>query len=91
MLAWPPKDPDEVLDYSIDWSEVLAEDEDTIDDVVWSFPAGITKDSQSEDGGLATVWISGGTAGIKYEIGCRMVTAGLRTYDRTVSLSVRQA
>lgn len=92
MLTWPPKDPDDVLDYSLDFSAVLDEDADTIDSVAWTIsPSGLTKDSQSEAAGIATVWLSGGAAATRYTIGCRLVTAGGRTYDRTVSLSVRQA
>lgn len=91
MIPWPPKDPDDVLDYSIDFSAILAADADTIGSVVWTFPAGITKDSQGEDAGVVVVWISGGTAGERYEIGCRLTTVGGRVYDRTAEISVRDA
>lgn len=95
-MQWPPKDPDDVLDFSIDWSEVLESDglvgtPDTIATVTWTLPAGITKGSQAEALGIATVWISGGTIGSKYDVHCRMVSAGGRTYDRTVTLPVRRA
>jgi hypothetical protein len=86
-LSWPNKDPDEVLDYSLNWSARL--DGDTIDSVVWSFPAGITKDSQALAGALASVFISGGTDGVAYLIGCRVVTAGGRTMDESVKLKVK--
>lgn len=91
MISWPAKDPDDVLDYSIDFSAILEADVDTIASVVWTFPAGLTKDSQGEDAGVAVVWISGGTAGTRYEIGCRLTTVGGRVYDRTAELSVREA
>lgn len=90
-MDWPAKDPDDVLDYPIDWSDVLALDEDTISTVTWTFPAGITKVSQTEDDTVAVAWISGGTDGVRYSIGCRIQTAGGRIYDRTFELSVRQA
>ena len=32
-FRWPSKDPDEILDYSVDWSRFL--DTATITDVVW--------------------------------------------------------
>ena len=92
MLQFEPaKDPDEVLDYAIDWTDQLAIDADEIQGVTWTFPSGLTKASQDEAEGIARVFISGGAAGQRYEIGHRMVTAGGRTYDRTVTLAVRQA
>ncbi len=94
MQAWPAKDPDDVLDYSLDWSDVLAADaNDTIESVAWTIePAGeLTKDSQAEAGAISTIWLSGGEAGTRYEIGCLLTTTGGRTYDRTIELPVRQA
>jgi hypothetical protein len=89
MRQWPTKDPDETLDYSIDWSQVLAADDDTIDSVVWTIPVGLTKISQQEANGVATVWLSGGTQRLGgYVIACRLETTGGRTYDRSVRLAV---
>lgn len=90
-MQWSPKDPDDVLDYSIDWSDVLAADGDTIAGVAWTFPAGISKQSESVEGSATFVWISGGQDGSRYAIGCRVTTAGGRIYDRTIALSVRQS
>lgn len=95
-MEWPAKDPDDVLDYSIDWSEQLEADgaegyPDTISNVVWTVPAPLSKNSQTLGSGIATAWISGGEDGTRYEIRCRITTSGGRTYDRTVSLAVRQA
>lgn len=91
MIAWPPKDPDDVLDYSIDFSAILEADGDTLSAISWTFPIGLTKDSQAEASGVALVWISGGTDGVRYQIGCRATTTGGRTYDRTAELTVREA
>lgn len=91
MLAWPPKDPDDVLDYSIDWTPVLEVDGDTLAGATWDVPDGLTKDSDAIAGAKAVVWISGGEDGVRYEIGCKITTGGGRTYDRTVELVVRQA
>lgn len=89
MLQWPAKDPDETLDYAIDWSAVLALDSDTISTVTWTLPAGFTLASQSHAAGVATVWISGGSpSALPYDIACRVVTAAGRTYDRTAKLPV---
>lgn len=89
MLQWPAKDPDETLDYAIDWSAVLAVDNDVISSVTWTLPAGFTKVSQAQASGVATVWIAGGAlSSTLYDIQCRMVTVAGRTYDRTVKLAV---
>lgn len=92
MQAWPAKDPDDVLDFSLDWSDVLAADaNDTIESVAWTVPGDLTKESQAEAGAISTIWLSGGEAGTRYQIGCLLTTTGGRTYDRTIELTVRQA
>jgi len=80
------KDPSAVLDYRIDWSTWLGAD--TISIVTWSVPTGITKVSSSNDSTSATIWLSGGTAGTIYEVTCRIVTAGGRTDDRTIGITI---
>lgn len=60
------KDPEAILDYSIDWSTFL--DGDTISTAVWvvsadESPADLVKDSSSNTSTVATVWLSGGTLG----------------------------
>lgn len=87
-LVWPFKDPDEVLDYIIDWSARLG-DSDTISTSTWTFPSGITKDSDSNTTTTTTAWVSGGTIGETYEILNRVTTTGGRTYDQTVKLKVK--
>ena len=87
MKRWPFKDPDEVLDFEVDWTARL--DGDTISAVTWTVPVGLTKTAQNLADPIAIVWLSGGTAGQSYEIGCRVETAGGRTYDETISLPVR--
>ena len=86
-LTWPYKDPDEVLDYQIDWSERLASD--TIVTSTWMVPSGITKNSDSNNGSVSTIWLSGGTLGASLELTNRIVTSGGRTMDQTVKLKIR--
>lgn len=81
------KDPDAVLDYTLDWSEWL--DSDTISSAAWAAPTGITIDSTTTTTTLSAVWLSGGTHGTDYDVRCRVVTAGGRTDDRTIRLQVR--
>ena len=80
------KDPNEVLDYTIDWEEWL--DSDTISTSNWTVATGITQDSASNTATTATIWLSGGTASIRYTATNRIVTAAGRTADRTIYLDI---
>jgi len=89
-ISWTPvKDPDEVKDYSLDWSALLVAD--AISTSTWTLSSGVglTIGVTSHTGTLSTVWLSGGTAGVNYELLNRVVTTGGRTYDQTVKLKVR--
>ncbi|MCJ7440416.1 MAG: hypothetical protein MUO25_02375 [Thermoanaerobaculaceae bacterium] len=82
------KDPNAVLDYSIDWSHYLGTD--TIATATWTVQAGLTKVTESKTTTTATVWLSGGTAGTDYPVICRITTVGGRTDDRTITIRVRE-
>lgn len=81
------KDPDDVLDYQIDWSDWLPTG-DTISTSTWTADTGITVDSESETTTVATVWLSGGTVGNTYSVRNRIVTTGGRTKDKTIRIRV---
>jgi hypothetical protein len=87
-LFWDNKDPNETLDYRIDWLPRL--EADTIETSTWTVPAGLTHDDDniSDSGAETVVWLSGGTIGETYEILNRIVTVGGRTMDQTVSLTI---
>lgn len=88
-LCWPPKDPDEILDYMVDWSARLDADADTITAVTWIVPAGITKTTEYRNDTQTQIWLSGGTAGETYEFTCRITTARGRVMDQTVTLDIK--
>lgn len=94
-LKWPNKDPDEVLDYSIDWIGTSAEPgplfdtSDTISTSTWIVPDGITRDTDSHTNTKTTIWLSGGTALVTYSFVNRIVTAGARTFDQTVKIKIK--
>lgn len=87
MQNFPDKDPDEVVDYSVDWSPRL--DSDTISTSTWIVPAGITEDSDSSTTTTTTIWLSGGTAGVTYALINRITTAAGRTFEEAISLRIR--
>ena len=85
------KDPDAVLDYTIDWDADDWLGSDTITGTpTWTVPAGLTLASQSSTTTTATAWISGGTVNTDYDVACKIVTAGGRTDERTIRIQVRQ-
>ena len=85
-LSWPFKDPDEVLDYQIDWTARLAGD--TISTSDWDVEAGITMNSESNTTTTATIWISGGTSGEDYTFTNHIVTADGREEDAQITFVV---
>lgn len=71
----------------------------TISTVVWTVPTGITKDSDNKlsvtiagivyaVNTVATIWLSGGTAGTEYELVCTITTSDSRTLVKSVTLRV---
>jgi hypothetical protein len=103
-LKWPPKDKDETLDYSIDWSRAL-EGGETISSVAWSiinsdkdkvsFPIGTTVDglknlTQTNTQSVTTLYLSGGTDNKEYTIYCSITTTENRTKERPVKIRIRE-
>lgn len=88
MLTWPNKDPDEVLDYQIDWSERLGVD--NIVTSLWIIPTGITKDSETFALKNTYIWLSAGVLGSLYTLTNRVTTSGGRTMDQSVRLRIAE-
>ena len=86
-LQNPLKDPSAVLDYAFDWTGWLAAGE-TITDHTITADTGITVDTSTEDAGVVTVWLSGGTAGVNYKVACLITTSAGRTDERTIWIKV---
>ena len=91
-MEWFTKDPNAVLDYTIDWSRWLGTDTilTTPSGTAWTVPTGITKVSDSKTTTTATVWLSGGTAGTDYTVTCRISTVGGRIDDCSIKIQVRE-
>jgi hypothetical protein len=82
------KDPDAVLDYSVDWSLWLAGDEISASEWILEEGALLEQVSGTNTTTKATVWLRGGQAGTTYLVTNRIVTAGGRTDERTISVKV---
>lgn len=76
------KDPNAVLDYSIEWSKWLAGDR--IQTSSWSVSdAAIEAANDSNTATRTTAWLSGGVAGQSYIVTNRITTSGGRTDERS--------
>ena len=82
------KDPDAVLDYSVDWSLWLAGDQISSSEWLLEEGALLQQVTESNTTTKATVWLRGGHAGTTYLVTNRIVTVGGRTDDRTLSVKV---
>ena len=81
------KDPDAVLDFSVDWTDWLASD--TIVTGTWTVPSGITEVSHSSTTKISTIFISGGADKQTYALTNRINTSGGRTDERTIYILVK--
>jgi hypothetical protein len=85
---WSDKDPDEVLDYNIDWSPRLTSP-DVISASQWFVPTGLIADNEEMTDNSTTVWLSSGTLGTVYDVLNRIDTVEGRTMDQTVTLKIK--
>lgn len=88
MTVMPTKDPNATLDYGFNWLDWLGSD--TISTSTWIVPDGITKASDTNTTTTTTIWLSGGSAGQRYRLVNRIVTAGGRTQDRSMQIPVEE-
>lgn len=94
-LSWPAKDPDEVLDYRLDWLGTPSKPgplyglDDQISNSLWVVPPGLTSEIETSDNGSSTIWLSGGATGESYNILNRITTSAGRTMDQTVLLAIK--
>lgn len=102
-FRWPNKDPDETLDYSVDWSRWL--NGATISSVVWyvdgstgtktALTAGNTVNglqnvSQTISNGVATINLGLGTNNIEYKIYCNMSDSSGNVAERVIRLRIKE-
>jgi len=86
--AWSePKDPQEVLDYVVDWSKPLAGD--IITTSTWTLPDGIVAGQEDSTDTTTTIWLSSGVHGQSYDLVNRITTAAGRVREQTCTLKVK--
>lgn len=89
-LSWPNKDPNEVLDYQLNWARRLAEG-DAIASSTWIVDEGdVVVDSDDFTDEKTTVWLSGGAVDTRCKLTNRVTTEGGRTMDQSVIIRIRE-
>jgi hypothetical protein len=85
------KDPNATLDYSVDWSRWLVED-DEITTSSWQFASGSALGTGLDifSPTVTTIWLYGGTAGQWYRLTNRITTTAGRADDRTINIFVTE-
>jgi hypothetical protein len=88
------KDPDALLDYSVDWeAEGYLLEGEALESSSWLIepsvsPEELAIDDQFVDGNVATIVVSGGVVGHRYKATNRIVTDAGREDDRSIIIRV---
>jgi len=89
------KDPNSVEDYQIIWPQLngvgnyFQDGIDSIQTSAWNVPAGLAEVKSSFNSQSATVWISGGTNGVNYELTNTVTTSMGRTFKQSITIRVK--
>jgi len=88
-LQWPDKDPNETLDYRLNWRARFPAG-DSIVTSTWSDPTTSTlvKDASTYTTYTTTLWLSAGAAGETETFTNTIVTAQGRTLEQSVSITL---
>ena len=103
-FRWPSKDPDETVDYSMDWSRYL-NSQATIDTVTWFVDNASGVKTQFNTGSIvnnlqlvgvsntntvATANFGLGTNNTKYKLHCQIVDTSGTIAERSVTLPIKE-
>ena len=89
LKTFEPKDPNDILNYTIDWSQWLGAD--TIVASTWVVQVvGISKVSDTNDTTTATVTLNGGVVGTVHPLLNHIITAAGLEKDMTVDIPIAQ-
>jgi len=90
MLSWPYKDPDEDLDYQLDWTAWLSTGETITVSTFTVLTGDVALGANSVSGAITTIWISGGTLNTSSVVNNRITTSAGRIAERSVRLRIRE-
>lgn len=77
------KDPAAHLDFTVDWSAWLSALETISTTTVTVTPTGLTAETPTAAAGKVTVWLSGGSDGVRYTVTCQITTNAGRIDERS--------
>jgi hypothetical protein len=86
-LAGIYKAPGDVVDYTLDWTDHLAQGVTAVT-ASWTVPAGLTGAGEGVASPLTTKRISGGTAGTEYKVAVAMTKSNAEVVVRTFVITV---
>lgn len=102
-FRWPPKDPDEILDYSVDWSRFLGTATvasvnwfiDNADDVKTAFNPtdvvdGLQNVSETNTTTVATINLALGTLNKEYKLYCQMTDSTGSVVERVIKIRIKE-
>jgi hypothetical protein len=88
-LSFPNKDPEEVLDYTLDWFKRLGTS-DVITSSVWAVDGtGLIIDSDTFSTTQTTLWLSAGVLDASYLLTNHIVTEGGREMEQSVKIRIK--
>lgn len=95
MITWPTKDPQEVLDYQLNWADqvngprLVTGELLTASTFILEQGTVVIQTQSFIAAGITTVWLTGGTTGEVCQLTNRVVTNQGRTYDKACRLRIR--
>jgi hypothetical protein len=90
ILATFTKQPADVQDYDVDYSDWLAGFSDTGASATVAVESGITLNLYTLASGVVKVWLSGGADGSTYKITTTLTTTGGRTKQAEIRIKVKE-
>lgn len=90
MLGTLTKDPNDSLDYQINWARWLSDGE-TVAASAWTVPSGLTLVASSFTTTTTIARISGGTVSQTYNVQNRITTSSGQIKDESVNLRIRES
>lgn len=77
-MASYKQDPDDLLDYQLDWTSFLNAGETISSQTVTSSDPAFVVSNVSETSGIITYWVTGGVDGENYKVTCHVTTSAGR-------------
>lgn len=84
-IAVYDKDPNAVLDYTMDWKTWLGDDQ--IQSATVVLPTGLSTGGVAASATTITQWLTGGVAGTSYSVYFQITTINGRTDKRTIKIN----